>query len=365
MAKRVWPAGRQAEPRPGQPLRRGPPPEPVPPPPPPDPAERAVGEAEGGPRPEGVAGEPPPRAGRSSISPRPRSSPSAAPGCRSARRSARSSTSRRRACSSARSCGRSTSSASTTEPDRVEDRRRCRRRRCRSRRPRRAWSPTSIVSKCVDHLPLYRQEKRYARQGIELSRSTLCGWLAEAAEVLDAALRLAEGAGARGEGRAHRRHADPGAGPDPRPLPHRPHLGLRLDGRRGLRRHRGPLPRRAAEVPSRDSAAILQCDAYAGYDELFAECARDRRRGGVLGARPAEVRRSGEDQPAARPRGGRPDPGTLRRRARGEGPRRRRPAPPSGRQKSKPLLDALKTWLDREHGPGVAEDPDRRGVHLR
>ena len=41
-----------------------------------------------------------------------------------------------------------------------------------------------IVSKLVDHLPLYRQEKRYARQGVELSRSTLCGWLAEAAEVL-------------------------------------------------------------------------------------------------------------------------------------------------------------------------------------
>ncbi len=32
-----------------------------------------------------------------------------------------------------------------------------------------------IVSKCVDHLPLYRQEKRYARQGVDLSRSTLCG----------------------------------------------------------------------------------------------------------------------------------------------------------------------------------------------
>ena len=41
-----------------------------------------------------------------------------------------------------------------------------------------------VVSKCVDHLPLYRQEQRYARQGVELSRSTLGGWLAEAAEVL-------------------------------------------------------------------------------------------------------------------------------------------------------------------------------------
>ncbi|QVL33839.1 transposase [Telmatocola sphagniphila] len=41
-----------------------------------------------------------------------------------------------------------------------------------------------IVSKLVDHLPLYRQEQRYARQGVEIARSTLCVWLADAAEVL-------------------------------------------------------------------------------------------------------------------------------------------------------------------------------------
>src|SRR5262249_20270335 len=47
-----------------------------------------------------------------------------------------------------------------------------------------------IVSKLVDHLPLYRQEKRYARQGVAIARSTLCGWLAEAAEVLTPLYRL-------------------------------------------------------------------------------------------------------------------------------------------------------------------------------
>jgi hypothetical protein len=47
-----------------------------------------------------------------------------------------------------------------------------------------------IVSKLVDHLPLYRQEKRYARQGFSLARSTLCGWLAEAAHVLTPLWRL-------------------------------------------------------------------------------------------------------------------------------------------------------------------------------
>ncbi|MFO0935530.1 MAG: transposase [Gemmataceae bacterium] len=41
-----------------------------------------------------------------------------------------------------------------------------------------------IVSKLVDHMPLYRQEHRYTRQGFPIARSTLCGWLADAADVL-------------------------------------------------------------------------------------------------------------------------------------------------------------------------------------
>jgi len=34
-----------------------------------------------------------------------------------------------------------------------------------------------VVDKFADHLPLYRQEKRFRREGVELSRKTLCGWL--------------------------------------------------------------------------------------------------------------------------------------------------------------------------------------------
>ena len=33
-----------------------------------------------------------------------------------------------------------------------------------------------FVSKYVDHLPLYRQSEIYARQGIDLDRSTMAGW---------------------------------------------------------------------------------------------------------------------------------------------------------------------------------------------
>jgi hypothetical protein len=41
-----------------------------------------------------------------------------------------------------------------------------------------------ITSKYADHLPLHRQEAMLARQGVELSRSTLCGWMAAAANLL-------------------------------------------------------------------------------------------------------------------------------------------------------------------------------------
>jgi transposase len=41
-----------------------------------------------------------------------------------------------------------------------------------------------ITNKYADHLPLYRQEGILLRQGIEISRSTMCDWMAIAAELL-------------------------------------------------------------------------------------------------------------------------------------------------------------------------------------
>ena len=41
-----------------------------------------------------------------------------------------------------------------------------------------------LVSKFGDHLPLYRQSEIYAREGIDLSRSTLAGWVGAASELL-------------------------------------------------------------------------------------------------------------------------------------------------------------------------------------
>jgi transposase len=41
-----------------------------------------------------------------------------------------------------------------------------------------------IVAKWADHQPLHRQEKIFARHGIDISRKTMGGWLAQSAELL-------------------------------------------------------------------------------------------------------------------------------------------------------------------------------------
>ncbi len=46
------------------------------------------------------------------------------------------------------------------------------------------------VGKFGDHLPLHRQESTFARHGLELSRQTMCGWMADAAELADPLYQL-------------------------------------------------------------------------------------------------------------------------------------------------------------------------------
>jgi transposase len=42
-----------------------------------------------------------------------------------------------------------------------------------------------VVSKYADHLPLCRQESILRRQGVDVSRSTMCGWMAAVADLLE------------------------------------------------------------------------------------------------------------------------------------------------------------------------------------
>jgi transposase len=52
-------------------------------------------------------------------------------------------------------------------------------------RPSAATLADVVVKKYVDHLPLARQEKILVREGIEISRSTLCDWVGLAARLLE------------------------------------------------------------------------------------------------------------------------------------------------------------------------------------
>ncbi len=47
-----------------------------------------------------------------------------------------------------------------------------------------------VVGKYADHLPLYRLEDVFARAGVELSRSTLCRWALQTADLLEPLYRL-------------------------------------------------------------------------------------------------------------------------------------------------------------------------------
>lgn len=49
-----------------------------------------------------------------------------------------------------------------------------------------------IVSKFADHLPLHRQEKIFARHGVEISRKTMGGWLPPVTGLLDPLYRAAK-----------------------------------------------------------------------------------------------------------------------------------------------------------------------------
>ncbi len=42
-----------------------------------------------------------------------------------------------------------------------------------------------LIEKFIDHLPLYRQQRRFIRLGMNIPRSTLCGWVAQSGQLLE------------------------------------------------------------------------------------------------------------------------------------------------------------------------------------
>jgi len=134
-----------------------------------------------------------------------------------------------------------------------------------------------LVAKYCDHLPLYRQSEIYAREGLELDRSTLCDWVGQAAWLLDPVVA------------AIRRHVFAGEkihGDDTTVPVLAPGLGRTKTGRlwvyvRDDRPFCGAAPPAAAyfyspdrggEHPASHLAAftgLLQADGYAGFEALY------------------------------------------------------------------------------------------------
>jgi hypothetical protein len=134
-----------------------------------------------------------------------------------------------------------------------------------------------LVSKYCDHLPLYRQCEIYARQGMELDRSTLCDWVGQAAWLLDPIVAAI---------RAHVFAAEKIHGDDTTVPVLEPGLGRTRTGRlwvyvRDDRPFCGEGPPAAAYFYSPDRTGarpaghlanftgFLQADGYSGFGKLY------------------------------------------------------------------------------------------------
>ena len=129
-----------------------------------------------------------------------------------------------------------------------------------------------LINKYEDALPLYRQEKRWERQGVILSRSTLCDWVAQSAQLLEPlVLRMREQALLASK----KIHVDESTIPVlAKGKTHTGRLWVYQGGG-------GPTPdctvyeytkTRSQKGPQRfleNYSGYLQADAYAGYDILY------------------------------------------------------------------------------------------------
>jgi transposase len=208
-----------------------------------------------------------------------------------------------------------------------------------------------LVSKYADHLPLYRQSEMYAREGVDLDRSTLAGWVGATSELLAplvAAVRHHVMA-------ASKLHADgtpvpvlaPGNG---RTKTRRLWTYVRDDRPSGDQTAPAVWfaysPDRKGEHPQqhlKTFKGVLQADAYAGFNKLYedgtiwqAPCmAHIRRKFYDL----VEAQRSPIATEAVRRIG---ELYAIEREIRGRSPDLRRQV---RQARSRPLLDAMKNWM--------------------
>lgn len=134
-----------------------------------------------------------------------------------------------------------------------------------------------LVAKYADHLPLYRQSVIYAREGVDLDRSTLADWVGQAAWLLEPLVEVIR----RHVFAAEKIHGDDTPVPVLAPGNGRTKTGRAWVYVRNDRPFQGTAPPAAAFFFSPDRKAerprehlktftgFLQADAYAGFEELY------------------------------------------------------------------------------------------------
>jgi transposase len=134
-----------------------------------------------------------------------------------------------------------------------------------------------LVSKYCDHLPLYRQSQIYAREGVEIDRSTLAGWVGAASNLLQPLVNAL----GRYVLSAQKLHADDTPVPVLSPGSNKTKLGrlwgyVRDDRPSGSTDPPAVLlrysPDRKGKHPCehlKDFGSILQADGYAGFNGLY------------------------------------------------------------------------------------------------
>jgi transposase len=128
-----------------------------------------------------------------------------------------------------------------------------------------------VTCKYADHLPLYRLERILERQGVELSRSTLCDWMRDAAKLLRPLYARLVDAVLRSEVL----HTDDTPVPvldETRDTTRQGRMWVYLGDRTHPYTVFDYTPNRARDGPVQflaDYAGYLQADAYGGYDGIY------------------------------------------------------------------------------------------------
>jgi hypothetical protein len=219
-----------------------------------------------------------------------------------------------------------------------------------------------VVSKYCDHLPLYRQESIFERHGVELSRKTMCDWVLASAKILEPVVdamtaRLLQSkvihtddtpVDVRGPGVNHqgRFWVYVGDAEHPYTVYHfTPN-----------RRRDGPVEFLRDFKGTKEQPRYLQADAYGGYDVIFhpdAEAGRQTARFVLECACWAHARRKFHDAKTSDVVRSHQMLAWVKllydieREAKDLDARQRHAL---RQEKSRPILDAIKDWLDNQHG---------------